>query len=249
MNTTSARAAIFARLRDACGGLPAADIAARRAALGSAPDPYPDEVPLAELFLCNVLRNHGTADVAPDRVAAVSAVGTYLYATLRTHRLVAGSDARLAAMPWRDAGVLPRFGSVENAEPAVVSFARLGVAELGATVCFADRANPARNGLLPEHHLVLVDMADLVATAEAAWARIEKMVQQRGWPRGILFIAGPSSTADIEGQLVYGAHGPRHWHVILQGGADPDILERARRRAGLGDQEAPHLAIAVGSMP
>jgi len=235
MSSTSARAAIFARLRNACGGIPAADIEARRTALGAAPDPCPGEVPLAELFLCNVLRNRGTAAVAPDRAAAVSAVGAYLYAQMRTHRLVAGSDARLAAMPWRDAGVLPRFGSVDNAEPAAVSFARLGVAELGAVVCFTDRDNPARNGLLPEHHLVLVDMADLVATAEAAWTHIGDAVRQRGWPRGILFIAGPSSTADIEGQLVYGVHGPRHWHVILQGEAPADTLERARRRAGLND--------------
>ena len=79
---------------------------------------------------------------------------------------MAGNDPRLAAMPWRDAGVLPRFGSLEAGEPVALSFARLGVAETGAVVTWTGKANPAANNLLPEHHIVLVDAADLVLTLE-----------------------------------------------------------------------------------
>lgn len=233
--STSARADIFARLRDVCGGASAAAIERERAALGSAPQPNLGGAALAETFLCNVLRNRGSADCAPDRTAAVKAVAAYLYEHLRSQRLVAGNDARLAAMPWRDAGVLPRFGSIDSAEPAAMSFADLAIAEFGAVVSLTGRGNPARNSLLPEHHIVLVDASDLVATAEEAWSRIAGIMDRRARPRGIQFIAGPSSTADIEGQLVYGAHGPRNWHVILQGDIAAGTLERARKRAGLAD--------------
>jgi len=161
-------------------------------------------------FLRNVLQNQGTAACAPDRSAAVGEVGTYLYEHLRSQRLVAGHDPRLAAMPWRDAGVLPRFGALQpGAEEVALSWDRLGIAEMGAVVTFTGRANPAANNLLPEHHIVIVDTGDVVADTEEAWLRIGQFMAAEGRPRGINFIAGPSSTADIEGRLVYGAHGPR----------------------------------------
>jgi L-lactate dehydrogenase complex protein LldG len=136
-------------------------------------------------------------------------------------------------MPWRDAGVLPRFGSLEVGEPVALSFAQLGVVETGAILTWTGKANPAANNLLPEHHIVLVDTADLVATMEQAWERITIESEKNGRPRGINFIAGPSSTADIEGQLVYGAHGPRKWHVILLGDIPVEALALARTSASV----------------
>ncbi|MEZ5501136.1 MAG: lactate utilization protein [Halioglobus sp.] len=158
---------------------------------------------------------------------AVKAIGQYLYTHFRSHRLVAGNDPRLAAMPWRDAGVPPRFGALKRANPQRPASPAC-IAETGAVVTWTGRANPAVNNLLPEHHMVLVDAADLVATMEAAWERINRDMEKHGRPRGINFIAGPSSTADIEGQLVYGAHGPRQWHVMLLGNVPQGALERAR---------------------
>ena len=34
-------------------------------------------------------------------------------------------------------------------------------------------------------------------------------------PRAVNLITGPSKTADIEQTIQYGAHGPRHVHVVL----------------------------------
>lgn len=230
--TNSARSQVFAKIRHVSRGAAPADIARELQSLGRAPGA---SLPCAELcaaFLANVLKNQGTVDCAGNRSDAVKVVGQYLYQHYRSHRLVASNDPRLAAMPWRDAGVLPRFGSLEVGEPVALSFARLGVAETGAIVTWTGKANPAANNLLPEHHLVLVDSADLVANMEQAWDKINADMEKIGRPRGINFIAGPSSTADIEGQLVYGAHGPRSWHVILMGDVPETALQEARALAG-----------------
>jgi L-lactate dehydrogenase complex protein LldG len=227
----SARSEIFARLHELRHAASAERIKLDLQALGSAPVPASPAPEVCQAFLVNVLRNRGSVDCVGTRSDAVKAIGHYLYTHFRSHRLVAGHDPRLAAMPWRDAGVLPRFGSLEEGEAVALSFARLGVAETGAIVTWTGRANPAANNLLPEHHIVLVDSADIVATLEQAWERINPDMEANGRPRGINFIAGPSSTADIEGKLVYGAHGPRHWHVIVLGKVPPNTLELARAAA------------------
>ena len=226
--SSSARSDIFARLRATSRVASAQTIAQECQALGSAPAPTLPVAELCEAFLANVLKNKGSVECVSNRAEAVKAIGQYLYTHFRSHRLVAGNDPRLAAMPWRDAGVLPRFGNLEAGEPAALSFARLGVAETGAVVTWTGKANPAANNLLPEHHIVLVDRTDLVTNMEKAWDRINEELGKSGRPRGINFIAGPSSTADIEGQLVYGAHGPRRWHVILLGSVPHNALELAR---------------------
>ena len=88
--------------------------------------------------------NFGSADCVANRSGVVKAVAEYLYLHFRSHRLVAGNDPHLAAMPWREAGVLPRFGTVEPGEPVTLSYALLGVAEIGATVTLTGKANPRR---------------------------------------------------------------------------------------------------------
>ena len=224
----SARSEIFSRLRKASRGETEENIQRERLSLGSAPSPTPPAPEHCQAFILNVLKNQGSVDCVSNRSEAVKAIAHYLYAHFHNYRLVAGNDPRLAAMPWRDAGVLPRFGSLEAGEPVALSFARLGVVETGAVVTWTSKANPAANNFLPEHHIVLVDKNDLVPTMEKAWERINHALETTGRPRGINFIAGPSSTADIEGELVYGAHGPHRWHVVLLGDIPVDAQNIAR---------------------
>lgn len=214
--STSARAEIFSRLRNAREAN-AATALRERAQLGRAPGAALPSEDVATAFVHNVIANGGTVDTASDRSSAVKAVAKYLYAHFRTQRLVAGNDPRLAALPWRDAGLLPRFGAAQAQEPAALSYAQLGVAETGSIVTFTGKANPAANNLLPVHHLVLVNREDIVEDLEAAWDRINALLGNGERPRGVNFIAGPSSTADIDGVLVAGAHGPQFWHVVLVG--------------------------------
>ena len=67
--------------------------------------------------------------------------------------------------------------------------------ETGAVVTYTGKGNPCANHLLPEHHLVLVDVNDLVLNLEQAWEKINGDLGKDGRPRGINMIAGPSSTA------------------------------------------------------
>lgn len=232
--SSNARTEIFARLRHSAGNRSTNEILRESWTLGSAPLPSLPAENLHEAFLINVLHNHGTVDCASNRVEAVKAVAKYVYDKYRSQRLVAGNDPRLAALPWRDGGLLPRFGSVAPGEPVALGYARLGVAELGAIVTCTGRANPSCNNLLPEHHIVLVDGADIVATSEDVWTALSRDLAEGVRPRGVNFIAGPSSTADIEGTLVYGAHGPRGLHVILVDETAPDTLQRVQQKLSEG---------------
>lgn len=226
------RSRILARVRQAGRDEDAAVIATELQGLGTAPTADLPASDLCTAFIVNVLKNQGSVDCAANRSGVVKALAEYLYRHFRSHRLVAGNDPHLAAMPWREAGVLPRFGSVEPGEPVTLSYALLGIAETGTIVTLTGKANPAANNLLSEHHIVVVDTARLVRDMEGAWARIREETGKTGRPRGINFIAGPSSTGDIEGKLVYGAHGPRNWHVILLGDVSESALEEARALAG-----------------
>ena len=232
--STDSRTTLMAKLRGASqrdSDRPAdsvrEELARQLSSLGEAPVPPLPREDLGAAFLHNVRRNGGSVDAAVDRPGAVKAVARFLYQKYRTQKLAVGNDPRLAALPWRDGGLLPRFEPAEDGEQAALSYARLGVVETGSTVAWTGKTSPARNLLLPESHIVLVDQSLLVATLEQAWDRLDLAMQEGGRPRGIHLVSGPSSTADIDMQLVEGAHGPRCWHVILLGEAAPAALEDA----------------------
>jgi L-lactate dehydrogenase complex protein LldG len=233
MTMSEARTEILAKIRHASRGASAQEVAADLARLGQGPTALLPDPDLPTALMINILKNRGSVDIARDRSEAVQAIGRYLYDRFRSQKLVAGNDHRLAALPWRDAGLLPRFGSAEDGDAAALSYAHAAVAETGSVVILTGKANPSANNLLPEDHIVLVDCADLVADLDQAWQRVRALSEQSGIPRGVNIISGPSSTADIAQQLVKGAHGPRNWHVILIGDVTADSLARARELAGL----------------
>ena len=227
--SSESRSRTMAKVRRGSLGQEATQIQGQLDSFGIAPAAPLPHADIATAFMCNVLKNKGTLDSAPDRSAAVKAVARTIYERYRSQRLVAGNDPRLAALPWRDGGLLPRFGELEPGEPVSLSYARWGVAETGSVVTLTGKSNPAANNLLSELHIVLLDLADLLVDMEQMWERINADMVITGRPRGINCISGPSATADIEGKMVMGAHGPRSWHVILLGGVPSSALEEARR--------------------
>lgn len=228
MTQSNTRSSIMAKLRREASGLSADQIANELQSLGRAPIASLPVQELCEAFLTKVLLNQGTVDCVANRSEAVKAIADYLHEKYRTRKIVAGNDPRLAAMPWRDGGVLPRFGAADQGESISLSYANLGIAETGSTLIFTGKHNPAANNLLVEDHVVLIDVNDLVENMDQAWEKINPGLLSGARPRGINIISGPSSTADIEAQLVMGAHGPRRWHVVLMGDVPDAALNNAR---------------------
>ena len=110
--------------------------------------------------------------------------------------------------------------SVENrdARPAgtvAITQAYCGIADTGTLLCLSSAANPTSLNFLPEHHIVLLDKARIVAQKKDAWRMLRN--ESIASPRAINMISGPSRTADIEQTIQLGAHGPRSLTVIIVG--------------------------------
>lgn len=216
MNTSDAERETLARIRGACRRSSPESIAAELAAIAK-----PRSAPLPEDDLCDALqtnlRRNGASTIAVDsRIQAVMEISRFTAGKQRQRRIVTGHDPRLAALPWRDGGLLPRF-DVANANDALaVSYAYCAVAETGSLALMLDRNNPALNSLLIEDHVVLVDRSCVHERLEEIWD-LPKLSTPEKRARGLMMISGPSSTADIAMELVLGAHGPRALHVVIVG--------------------------------
>jgi len=88
------------------------------------------------------------------------------------------------------------------------------VARLG-TILVSSRLSPGRKiTVYPEIHLVLAFTSQLVSDLKQAFQEIRKKYKDE-FPSIISLITGPSRTADIENNLVLGAHGPKEIYVFL----------------------------------
>lgn len=166
-----------------------------------------------------MLSNQG-ADVS--RVAtpkeAVAAIASYLGTCNLPPRLRMGADPFLAVLPWREAWDIERLsGPAEKEDRASLSRATVAAAETGTLLLVSGRDNPTTLNFLPEAHLVLIAVSDIVGSYEEAFDRLRAIHRGGSLPRTINLISGPSRTADIEQTIVRGAHGPRRLLVLILG--------------------------------
>jgi hypothetical protein len=105
--------------------------------------------------------------------------------------------------------LLPRGGkqavSIWNAEIGVCT-AELAIAETGSLVLAAASGRWRLTSLAPPVNLVLVRESAIVGTIEEAFAQMPMTTS--------VVVTGTSRTADIEGVLVRGVHGPRELYVV-----------------------------------
>jgi L-lactate dehydrogenase complex protein LldG len=91
----------------------------------------------------------------------------------------------------------------------VITGCALAVAETG-TLCLDGSPGQGRRllSLIPDYHLCVLAMADIVAEVPQAITRLDGT-------RPLTLISGPSATSDIELDRVEGVHGPRTLEVII----------------------------------
>ncbi len=88
------------------------------------------------------------------------------------------------------------------------------IAESGTFVYCSDAGHGRGLWLVPPVHIALVRKSDILPDMIDFWATF-KGKSPADWPAGMVFITGPSKTADIEGVLVTGVHGPGLVHVLV----------------------------------
>ncbi len=91
-------------------------------------------------------------------------------------------------------------------------------ADTGSIVILEDGGNGHMVSALPPAHLVVAGTGSIVPTLEDALSLCRELsLKSLGRPlaRHISIISGPSMTADIQGILVKGMHGPLEVHVVL----------------------------------
>ncbi len=151
--------------------------------------------------------------------AVPKAVATYLRSRNLPASFRMGEDKRLAAMPWDKQRALQiRKGPSDGDDEVGLSHATTAVAETGTLLLTSGKGNPTTLNFLPEHHIVVVDAADIEGDLEAALARIRRSFGKGKMPRTVNLISGPSRSGDIEQKIILGAHGPRALHLIVVGG-------------------------------
>lgn len=122
-------------------------------------------------------------------------------------------------------GVAERGDETLFAVDAAITGVHAAVAETGTIVCVSSGSSARGTSLIPPLHVALVAQSQIVADLFDAFAQLSA---RPSLPANVNLITGPSKTADIEGVLVTGVHGPGEVHIIVLGGEGEGPAEPQR---------------------
>lgn len=216
MDTSSARKAIFSRIRQAQNRA-AEPTEAERAAVSDYLARHPqgprpavgDDLPAR--FMEQALRMSDTVDTVETEQDVPAAVARFLDQHNLARRVVAWST--LDALDWSGAGMAVEFRPPRNEDLVGITGSFCAVAETGTLMLLSGPTTWSSASLLPETHVAVVRRSRIVAGMEDAFALARS--EHGELPRAVNFISGPSRTGDIEQTIVLGAHGPYRVHVII----------------------------------
>ena len=173
------------------------------------------------LFVRNVEAAFGTVASVPDSESVPGAVADYLAAQNLPGSLIMAPHPELQAIPWQDRPLLEvRQGRAEATDAVSVQHGFAGIAETGTLMLPGSPQRPVTLNLLADTAIVVLRASHVVGAYEDGWDRLRAAVGTM--PRNVMFVTGPSRSADIEQTLELGAHGPRRLHVVLVGDPAPD---------------------------
>ena len=212
----SARDNIFARIRAARAAAPNVDDAERaviegRIALHAVGTRPSMEWALVPRFREQCVRMSSTVDDVGSMADVPRAIARFLTEMKLPMRAVAWPD--IARLDWSGTGVTVEARAARGDDLVGITGVHLAVAETGTLMLLSGPTTPAATSLLPETHIAVVPQTRIVKAMEEAWAQTRQ--ERDELPRAVNFVSGPSRTADIEGQLQLGAHGPYRVHVVV----------------------------------
>lgn len=167
----------------------------------------------------------GTIPVAPGTCAEVAPIAGDLWDRFAERLTALGGVFYRASEPLDDRALASLTGfALDDAygdgrpgepwtSPVGVTWAELAIAETGTVLLDTGPDRPRLASLAPPTHIVLVRENAIVA-------HLEEAMSQFASGRTSVLITGPSRTADIEGVLVRGVHGPGELIVVCLGGRE-----------------------------
>ncbi|MCX8506726.1 MAG: LUD domain-containing protein [Alphaproteobacteria bacterium] len=167
--------------------------------------------------------NLGDVSEIPGQLARILAVQQAFRQSEGASRQLAVAPA-LRDVPWHLAPTLnPHFGEIREGAVVSVQQAFAGIAETGSLMVCSSPDHPTTLNFLGDYCVVILRAADIVPSLEEAWQKWRKNRAATDNPRHnevrdprlVNIITGPSRTADIEGKILLGAHGPAELHIFL----------------------------------
>ncbi len=86
------------------------------------------------------------------------------------------------------------------------------IADTGSLIVWPTVDEPRLMSLVPPIHIAVLEASKMFDSFPEA---INKLGWNKKPPGNTLLISGPSKTADIEGILCYGAHGPKQLVILV----------------------------------
>ncbi len=182
------------------------------------------------------VRNAGAVGFKVQRLAAdglLKAIGTLL-SELQAKRVVIGVGTLPQALGLRDAlrrrdiEVMdwknpPAGEASTNRSPmdgqfdvdAGITDVHAALAETGSIICCSDAGHSRGLSLAPPVHIAIVRKSDILPDQIDFWRKRAGDIAKRDLPSSMAIITGPSKTADIEGILITGVHGPGAVHLMV----------------------------------
>ena len=203
-----------------------------RAALHRRPGQVPPSPPPVRLVSPNVPVGQ-RIDSMLERVAALAGKTLHAKSKAEAHEYVAGviqgKTAVTSNAPFlRECGItdLPGVRSgITNREELRglcatsnygISSADYALSDTGSLVMISSHEEARLVSLLPPAHIAVVPASKLLTGLDELYSLLPKPAEQTS---SMVFITGPSRTADIEQILVRGVHGPGEIHVVVVDGA------------------------------
>jgi len=116
---------------------------------------------------------------------------------------------------WNENTKAENIHQAEQANIGIV-ISETTLAESASAVLYSDKNRGRTMNFLPENIIVLIPKSTIVPRITQIATKLHQQVQRgEKIPSCILFMSGPSNSADIEMVLIVGVHGPVKAHYII----------------------------------